>query len=78
MDRFNARWRQSQRRHCDYETWYLLPWTDLAWSELADASLLSECARAGMSFYAQYVLSVVLMKFHDRTDAPELRKIATT
>jgi len=42
--------------------WYLLPWTDLAWSELQTLPCYQNVRGQGMSFYAQYVLSVVLMK----------------
>ncbi len=72
---FTAAWLARQKARCDEPTWYLLPWTEATWEQVAELP----CRKMGALMLntktlSRYFSGALLMRFYPRSDLDELAK----
>jgi hypothetical protein len=72
---FTTTWLHRQNAGCDPPTWYLLPWTEVSWSELQTLPCFTAVRNRSVDFFREYVDGAVLLRFRT-LDSKELRSIA--
>jgi hypothetical protein len=69
--RFSGEWKKQQARGCALDTWQLLPFTDLGWSDVNKLPCLAQL-ETKTGFVREHILAPVIRHFSTRRDEPAL------